>query len=284
MRSEITKPKVYMTLVLDSTGSMAGAPIESALEGGQEIAKILMSQCSDPGLKLGHFNSGLPQIPKFLVSKEVSEIDWKRVQGQVRCGYQTPLYDTIVNTISTMEYGRKYKGIHRLCVILTDGEDNASSSTWQDARDKIADPGPINRNGNFHFLLFGAGIRRFRESELKLLCSGVTHATYHRVEDAKKIKEVLFSEVSKQIRIIVEHTTRLAVTIDGDECKLDDVPLELLTAANDDHIHKQSPSQGRERGSRGRGRGGRRRGGRDRGGRDRGGRGRGSAGRGRKPC
>lgn len=120
--------QVFVNFVLDETGSMSVCR-EATISGFNEyISKLKQDQ---PKLKftLTKFDSTkMEVVHKATPIKDVVELN----QDTYVPGAMTPLYDAIATTVKAMESDSKGKPV--LCIIMTDGEENASKEY---TRDKI---------------------------------------------------------------------------------------------------------------------------------------------------
>jgi hypothetical protein len=120
-------PAAYVTLILDETGSMQDCK-GAAIAGVNEYLKSLRQGPTPVRFTLTLFNSGKLEVrhrnePVALVP-ELTERTYQPAEG-------TPLYDAIGRTITAAgrDVSPEFK---KLCVILTDGLENASREYTRD--------------------------------------------------------------------------------------------------------------------------------------------------------
>jgi hypothetical protein len=128
VKQEKKTEELYVNFVLDETGSMQVCR-EATISGFNEYVKTLEKKAKNVVLTLTQFNSAkVDTIFRAKKIKDVPELTDKTYQPS-EC---TPLYDAIAKTIKDTE--KEAKGKDVLCVIMTDGEENASKEY---NRDKI---------------------------------------------------------------------------------------------------------------------------------------------------
>ena len=86
---------------------------------------------------------------------------------------RTALWDSIKFAIDTTPRDAKYKGLQRELVVLTDGDDNASSTSLADICSLVAKPGLRN----FHLVVIGVGLSGSARREVNQLCRPA-HCTF----------------------------------------------------------------------------------------------------------
>ena len=120
-------PAAYVTLILDETGSMQHCK-GAAIAGMNEYLKTLRQMSSPVRFTLTLFNSGKMEVRHCNAPvAQVSELTEQTYQP----ADTTPLYDAIGHTLTTA--GREaMPDAHKLCVILTDGLENASREYTRD--------------------------------------------------------------------------------------------------------------------------------------------------------
>lgn len=115
------KTSLYVTLLLDESGSMQSCK-GAALAGFNQYLSTLRRDPAETRLTLTLFNSEKTEmrhrgVPVSAVQE--LDVDTYRPDGG------TPLYDAIGRTLSLARQEAPAEG-RKLCVILTDGEENAS--------------------------------------------------------------------------------------------------------------------------------------------------------------
>jgi hypothetical protein len=150
VKSDSEKP-LFVNFILDETGSMysvKGATIDSFNEYITGLKTRPTKEVSSIRFTLTQFNSEKTQVIQNAV--ELTEVR-KLTSENYNPNYATPLYDAIGNTISSMQ--SKAEGSNVLCVIQTDGYENASRE-WD--RQKIFDLITKKQKEGWTFAFLGA--------------------------------------------------------------------------------------------------------------------------------
>ena len=112
---------LYVTLILDESGSMQSCK-GAALAGFNHYLATLRKEPAETRFTLTLFNSGKTDVRYRAVPvSAVNELDVETYRPQAG----TPLYDAIGRTLSLARQEAPAEA-RKLCVILTDGEENAS--------------------------------------------------------------------------------------------------------------------------------------------------------------
>ena len=120
-------PAAYVTLILDETGSMQDCK-GAAIAGVNEYLKTLRQMPSPVRFTLTLFNSGKLDVRHRNVPvAEVLEL----TEQTYRPAEMTPLYDAIGRTLTAASHEASPES-KKLCVILTDGLENASREYTRD--------------------------------------------------------------------------------------------------------------------------------------------------------
>jgi Ca-activated chloride channel family protein len=139
-----SRQPVFVVLLLDTSGSMAGEKLQAAKEGICDLMKTLKP--TDLVMVIT-FNSEVKRLtPKPVPPKEVDV-------SSVQASGTTRLYDAILEAKFKKNADRR-----PLLVVLTDGEDTSGSSPDQ-ARSRLSEPGVPN----FQCLLLGVGSEAKRQ-------------------------------------------------------------------------------------------------------------------------
>jgi hypothetical protein len=112
---------LYVTLILDESGSMQSCK-GAAIAGFNLYVATLRQEPADTCFTLTLFNSGKTEV-RYQASP-VSVVQDLDVETY-RPDHGTPLYDAIGRTLSAAQQEAPAEA-RKLCVILTDGEENAS--------------------------------------------------------------------------------------------------------------------------------------------------------------
>lgn len=112
---------LYITLILDESGSMQSCK-GAALAGFNQYLATLKQEPAETRFTLTLFNAGKTEMRYRAVPvSAVSDLDVETYRPQAG----TPLYDAIGRTLSLARQEAPVEA-RRLCVILTDGMENAS--------------------------------------------------------------------------------------------------------------------------------------------------------------
>lgn len=112
---------LYVTLILDETGSMQSCK-GSAIAGFNQYLDTLQREPAETRFTLTLFNSQRTEVQyRGVPVSAVTELDVETYRPQDT----TPLYDAIGQTLSAARQEAP-AGFKKLCVILTDGLENAS--------------------------------------------------------------------------------------------------------------------------------------------------------------
>lgn len=128
----MARPKnTVVNFVLDETGSMQDVKEETISGFNAYIAKLVEDAKAKVWLTLTQFNSQKIEVVHNMVS--IQDVHDLNVETYVPANY-TPLYDAIAQTIRTTEEALKLKRgkPEVLCVIMTDGLENASKEWTKD--------------------------------------------------------------------------------------------------------------------------------------------------------
>ena len=131
-----------VTLIVDATGSVAG--FEKDMEG---VIKAVVEACKyspradNLMLRVVFFNTSLEEKHGFKLLQECSPGDYDQVLNPN--GY-TALYDASTNGIeATNHYGKSLTkndyAVNAIVVVITDGDDNASTLSQKDVKKALAD-------------------------------------------------------------------------------------------------------------------------------------------------
>ena len=120
-QSSQTAQALYITLILDESGSMQSCK-GAALAGFNQYLAGLRKEPADTRFTLTLFNAGKTEVRyRSAPVSTVRELDVETYRPQDG----TPLYDAIGRTLSLAKQEAPAEA-KKLCVILTDGEENAS--------------------------------------------------------------------------------------------------------------------------------------------------------------
>jgi tight adherence protein B len=121
---EASSTDLQVVLMIDTTGSMGGAP----LEGAKAAATAFLSQVpEDTGIAVVNYDTEATVLSDFSAGRAEH---LAAVDGLVAGGF-TAMYDAVSTAVAA--FGATDGKTRRVVVLLTDGEDNASESTVDDA-------------------------------------------------------------------------------------------------------------------------------------------------------
>ena len=147
-RLENNAQPLYVTLILDETGSMQECK-GAAIAGFNQYVATLRQEPGETRVTLTLFNSRRMEVRYQAVSVErVNDLDVETYRPRDT----TPLYDAIGRTLVSARL-QVPAGSRKLCVILTDGEENASRKY---TRSQIFDMIKAYENDGWTFLYLGA--------------------------------------------------------------------------------------------------------------------------------
>jgi len=146
--SENQPQPLYVTLILDETGSMQDCK-GAAIAGFNHYVATLRQEPAETRVTLTLFNSRKTEVRyQAAPVTRVHDLDVETYRPQDT----TPLYDAIGRTLTAARQ-EVPAGARRLCVILTDGEENASKEY---SRAQIFDMIKAYENEGWTFLYLGA--------------------------------------------------------------------------------------------------------------------------------
>lgn len=141
-------PSFYVTLILDESGSMQSCK-GAALAGFNHYLAALRKEPGDTRFTLTLFNAGRTDVRHRAVPvAAVGDLDVETYRPQ----NGTPLYDAIGRTLSLARQQAPAEA-RKLCVILTDGEENASQEY---TREQVFDLIKQYERQGWAFLYLGA--------------------------------------------------------------------------------------------------------------------------------
>lgn len=145
---QTTSESLYVTLILDETGSMQSCK-GAAIAGFNQYVATLRREPAETRFTLTLFNSSKTEVRYRAVPvSAVQDLDVETY----RPGHTTPLYDAIGRTLSLSRQEAPAEA-RKLCVILTDGLENASQEY---TRKQIFDLIKAYEQDGWRFLYLGA--------------------------------------------------------------------------------------------------------------------------------
>ena len=147
-RFENSAQPLYVTLILDETGSMQECK-GAAIAGFNQYVATLRQEPAETRVTLTLFNSRKTEVRyQATPVARVHDLDVETYRPRDT----TPLYDAIGRTLVSARL-QVPAGSRKLCVILTDGEENASKEY---SRSQIFDMIKAYENEGWTFLYLGA--------------------------------------------------------------------------------------------------------------------------------
>lgn len=129
------KKKASVFLILDTSGSMNGAPMEAAKRGAAQFVRHLEK---DDEIQAWTFNTTTTPLGQGGRAGAVAEDMALRFRALFANG-GTALYDALIQALNAAEQQRKAQGDSRLyaVVVLSDGEDRNSQGTLSDVLERL---------------------------------------------------------------------------------------------------------------------------------------------------
>lgn len=191
-----------MVVILDISGSMAGAKFAEATAGIRHLFDQVLNTTDK--LSIWVFNS---KVTEILPPTLKSEVDLSATLAMIpECGRQTAFHDAINEVMDKLCTPRK--GVTMEVVALTDGCDNRSATTAAAIADRLAHP----KIGCFKFI--GIAVGSEGKPFVEALCAP-QHCTMISVADgAAGVKEAfgkatkIIKTVRQQKTVVVETTTK----------------------------------------------------------------------------
>jgi len=218
---KITVEQVRRTLcytaAVDTSGSMSGSRMTSALSGLDVI--VQMMRPTDL-FGLVTFNS---DVKNLHFPMERRRVDWEKDKGHVRnnLGGRTALWDAITAGVNLLKgvYDRQKQHPNRLNqqpmlfeqLVITDGMDNSSKTSFNDVKALVNKPGVPD----YHLVLIVVtSDMESREVQRLAELTASPHTRMIEVKDVKSLKKTLEHE-AERLRLVVESTDRTGRSTSG---------------------------------------------------------------------
>lgn len=195
-------------LALDCSGSMEGKPWSTVVAG---VAKILNHLDEDDKVSASTFSDSVQQLVAFEpVNKSVSMQLIEKL-AQTKCNGRTALYDALAaaikSTMATALLGKALMGDKEkyVVLILTDGENNAGSITFDEAKKMMENAS--DKMGELCSTIFiGVNLNDKARSSLKQLADAGGEQT-----DFYDINDMQIEEIFDRIAITLQTAKRVTV-------------------------------------------------------------------------
>jgi hypothetical protein len=171
------RPHLVFAVAVDASSSMEGRNCETvidALLGRSGVVSTLLQPTDLFGCVT--FNSDVQKLHHPMpLDKVTLSIDEKHIRSNTERGGCTAIYDAIATGIRDLREsasrGRRPKCLEHL--VLTDGYDNASSTSFADICAMVAKPGVAH----YHLVVIGAGMDSDDRAKMSTLCAP-KHCTF----------------------------------------------------------------------------------------------------------
>jgi Mg-chelatase subunit ChlD len=185
---------VFVSFLIDTSGSMSGSKLQAVKEGLPKILKLLDD---DDLVFIQTFDSTIEKLTPR--PTKPSELDQSLI-GSLETRGATKLHDAITTTLPNFKKASKRLPV---LVVLTDGDDTWSSSSASDAKSALQKPGI----SNFHAVLIGVGSEA--KNALRAIDPQKPHTSLHSVADSAKGIQKAFQWLSQKIKTfqVVQITT-----------------------------------------------------------------------------
>lgn len=186
------RPPINLALVVDSSGSMDGAPIKSAREA---CATLLDALKPDDAVSIVTFGSeARVVVPAIRISTESRAKAQEAVKG-IKAEGTTDMASGLQAGLAQARTFFAQNGINRI-VLLGDGVPNDPAATLS-----FADQA---KNQQISVTSLGLGID-FDETQMTAIAQR-SGGTYHFIEDSAKVAKVFEQELSKMQRVVVRRS------------------------------------------------------------------------------
>ena len=194
-------------LVLDSSGSMDGKPWSTVVAG---VAKILDHLDEDDKISASTFSDSVQQLMSFEPVTKANAMQLITKLANTKCNGRTALYDALAAAVKStlaatllvkMLMGDKEKYV---LVVLTDGENNSGSITFDEAKKLMTN---VGEKGDMVSTVFiGVNLNDKARSSLKALADAGGSQT-----DFYDINDMQIEEIFDRIAITLQTAKRVTV-------------------------------------------------------------------------
>lgn len=194
-----------VTIAIDTSGSMSGSLIASAKDAAINLVDGTLHEMDR--LRVLSFDTRVHAVQDTIRKRDVN---FHRVIESLRTDGSTALWDAIDEGINGLRTAFKRHGTragraprHFELVVLTDGGDNSSKTTFEAIAERVATPGLPN----FHLTVIPVG-GGCDMDKLRALARP-RHCTIIKADDGERIREA-FGKVAQRIQL--ERTRTVVIT------------------------------------------------------------------------
>jgi tight adherence protein B len=204
---EASSGDLQVLLLIDTTGSMRGAPLEGAQDAGKAFVEELPHEVS---LAVVDFDAETRFLTDFSDAREdhLAAIDGLEADGR------TATYDAVIESLTA--FPEPNEATNQVVILLTDGEDNESSASIDDAVDAL-----VEADVTLHSVEY---LTDFSDEDLIRTLAGESGGTVNEADDAEALAQVydeLAADLVGRYRVDYvsrsEGTVELTVSVDTDE-------------------------------------------------------------------
>ena len=225
--------RMALQVDVDCSGSMQHYDrIETAVAGLKELASVL--RATDL-FGVSTFSREVKTLHRVMERSSVDVAkDVKHVLANCAKGSSTSFYDAVVAGVGKLndakEYLRTNKDGKRMPewehVMITDGEDNDSTATFEQACAAVRKPGL----SNYQFVVIGVGLSDHTAAKLAEMCTPA-HCHFHREADAAALSrrlEELRQGYLLRLQVTSGGVTRSKTVTTSDAAEADALQLKFL--------------------------------------------------------
>lgn len=198
----------HVIFAVDTSGSMAGAPILEAMKG---IRACLPDISSRDVATLLFFSDKVTCVESCASAYVIGQ----RIAVAPECSGQTALYDAIQEAV---KHASAYSFRHRYCVteviVLTDGLDNKSTQLPDDVVQSVRKPG----TAHFHMTILMAGMQPSEQRTLQERFNGIKHVHLRPVEKAGLCDAFRKIFVAHRERVTISAAVAGTLNIENSSC------------------------------------------------------------------
>jgi tight adherence protein B len=204
---EASSGDLQVLLLIDTTGSMRGDPLAGAQEAGRSFVEDLPDEVS---LAVVDFDAETRFLTDF---SDAREDHLEAIEG-LEAGGRTATYDAVIESVSA--FPEPDEVTNQVVILLTDGEDNESSSSIEDAVDAL-----VEADVALHSVEY---LTDYSDEDLVRTLAGESGGTVNEADDAEALAQVydeLAADLIGRYRVDYvsesEGTVELTVSVDTAE-------------------------------------------------------------------